>query len=251
MRSAAVMIRALARKPALGAPQFLRRTMSSGTKLWGGRFTGKTDPLMEQFNNSIRFDRRLWDHDIRGSVAYAKALGRCGILAAAEVDSIVSGLAKVRSYCGYVLRARCTAYLAFGRGARRRLPSIFSDKVCDESLVFLHQPHPLCSPSLILQVRAEWAENRFVISSSDEDIHSANERRLTEIIGAVAGKLHTGRRCVSLNARCTFARSLSIHHRRNANAPATTVHLTPSLVAVRLHSFACTFPVVPAAETTR
>lgn len=47
-----------------------------------------------------------------------------------------------------------------------------------------------------LQVRAEWAENRFVISASDEDIHSANERRLTELIGPVAGKLHTGRRCV-------------------------------------------------------
>lgn len=43
-------------------------------------------------------------------------------------------------------------------------------------------------------VEAEWAEDRFVIKSSDEDIHTANERRLTEIIGSeVAGKLHTGR----------------------------------------------------------
>lgn len=57
---------------------------------------------MEQFNNSIRFDRRLWDHDIRGSIAYAKALGRCGILAAAEVDSIVSGLGKVSQPRGYL-----------------------------------------------------------------------------------------------------------------------------------------------------
>jgi argininosuccinate lyase len=38
-------------------------------KLWGGRFTGKTDPLMEEFNASIRFDQRLWAADIQGSQA--------------------------------------------------------------------------------------------------------------------------------------------------------------------------------------
>ncbi|PNH00089.1 Argininosuccinate lyase, partial [Tetrabaena socialis] len=34
-------------------------------KLWGGRFTGKTDPLMEKFNESLPFDKRLWAEDIR------------------------------------------------------------------------------------------------------------------------------------------------------------------------------------------
>lgn len=67
-----------------------------GVKLWGGRFTGKTDPLMERFNNSIAFDKRLWRADIDGSIAYAKALGRCGLLKAGEVTSIVDGLALVR-----------------------------------------------------------------------------------------------------------------------------------------------------------
>lgn len=67
-----------------------------GAKLWGGRFTGATDPLMEQFNNSIGFDKRMWKADITGSIAYAKALGRTGLLSAAEVDSIVTGLGKVR-----------------------------------------------------------------------------------------------------------------------------------------------------------
>ena len=44
------------------------------------------------------------------------------------------------------------------------------------------------------QVALEWAEGSFKIVSSDEDIHTANERRLSEIIGAdIAGKLHTGR----------------------------------------------------------
>lgn len=44
------------------------------------------------------------------------------------------------------------------------------------------------------QVEKEWEEGKFVIDvKSDEDIHTANERRLGEIIGAAAGKLHTGR----------------------------------------------------------
>ena len=44
------------------------------------------------------------------------------------------------------------------------------------------------------QVTEEWKHGKFVIKPSDEDIHTANERRLTEIIGAgIAGKLHTGR----------------------------------------------------------
>lgn len=42
-------------------------------------------------------------------------------------------------------------------------------------------------------VAKEWQEGTFVAQESDEDIHSANERRLTELIGDVGGKLHTGR----------------------------------------------------------
>ena len=43
------------------------------------------------------------------------------------------------------------------------------------------------------QVADEWAAGKFEIKQGDEDIHTANERRLTEIVGAVGGKLHTGR----------------------------------------------------------
>lgn len=43
------------------------------------------------------------------------------------------------------------------------------------------------------EVGREWSEGRFEIKPNDEDIHTANERRLTEIVGSVAGKLHTGR----------------------------------------------------------
>lgn len=42
-------------------------------------------------------------------------------------------------------------------------------------------------------IRKEWEENTFELKPSDEDIHTANERRLTELIGSVGGKLHTGR----------------------------------------------------------
>jgi argininosuccinate lyase len=43
------------------------------------------------------------------------------------------------------------------------------------------------------RVAAEWAAGSFVIKAGDEDIHTANERRLGELIGPVGGKLHTGR----------------------------------------------------------
>jgi argininosuccinate lyase len=50
---------------------------------------------------------------------------------------------------------------------------------------------PSIHPSL--QVAEEWAQGVFEIKQGDEDIHTANERRLTELVGAVGGKLHTGR----------------------------------------------------------
>lgn len=43
------------------------------------------------------------------------------------------------------------------------------------------------------KVGSEWQSDLFEVKQGDEDIHTANERRLTEIIGPVAGKLHTGR----------------------------------------------------------
>ncbi|PRW61120.1 argininosuccinate lyase [Chlorella sorokiniana] len=105
-------------------------------KLWGGRFTGATDPLMEKFNESLPFDRRMWAEDIRGSQAYAKALAKAGVLTQDEADTIVEGLSKVAE---------------------------------------------------------EWAAGTFEVKPGDEDIHTANERRLSELIGATGGKLHTGR----------------------------------------------------------
>lgn len=102
----------------------------------GGRFKGGTDPIMEKFNESISFDKRMWAQDIRGSIAYAKAIQKVNIITEDECNLLITGLEKVYK---------------------------------------------------------EWESNTFTIQPGDEDIHTANERRLTELIGTTGGKLHTGR----------------------------------------------------------
>ncbi len=106
------------------------------SKLWGGRYKGATDELMWAFNASISFDKRLAHVDIKGSIAYARALARAGVLSEEEASALIAGLQ---------------------------------------------------------QVAAEFEQGTFVFAPSDEDIHTAVERRLGELIGPVAGKLHTGR----------------------------------------------------------
>ena len=108
------------------------------THLWGGRFSGQMDAFMARFNASLPFDWRLWDADITGSVAWAKAIARAGLLTEDERDRIVSGLEDLRA-----------------------------EIAADPQAAFA--------------------------GAVDEDIHSYVERRLTEITGPVAGKLHTGR----------------------------------------------------------
>ena len=105
-------------------------------KLWGGRFAKEPNELLWAYNASIDFDRRLYAADIAGSIAYARALERVGVLAATEVAEIVEGLQ---------------------------------------------------------MVLAEFEAGDFAFQPADEDIHTAVERRLIELKGPVAGKLHTGR----------------------------------------------------------
>ncbi len=64
-------------------------------KPWGGRFKEKTSAAVETFTESISFDRRLWRHDIRGSIAHAMMLGRQGIISPKDADSIVKGLSEI------------------------------------------------------------------------------------------------------------------------------------------------------------
>lgn len=105
-------------------------------KLWGGRFSKGVDPIMEKFNASLSYDKRMWKEDIQGSIAYVKGLVGVKIVTEEECQSIISGLKKVEE---------------------------------------------------------EWQGGKFEIKDGDEDIHTANERRLKELIGPVGGKLHTGR----------------------------------------------------------
>jgi len=58
------------------------------TTLWSGRFDGAPDPDAFEFGASFRFDRRLFDEDVTGSIAWARALGRAGVLPLAEADQI-------------------------------------------------------------------------------------------------------------------------------------------------------------------
>ncbi len=104
--------------------------------LWGGRFSEPSDDELRALNDSIAFDRALYAEDIEGSIVYARALARAGVIEQDEADNIVAGLR---------------------------------------------------------QVMQEFDADAFELQAGDEDIHTAVERRLTELIGDVGGKLHTGR----------------------------------------------------------
>jgi argininosuccinate lyase len=104
--------------------------------LWGGRFTQSLDLLAWALNSSLPVDQRMAFQDVEGSIAWAAAIHKAGILTDEEHASISTGLDTVRN---------------------------------------------------------EFASGEFIFQPSDEDIHTAVERRLSELIGAAAGKLHTGR----------------------------------------------------------
>ncbi|HMQ32962.1 MAG TPA: argininosuccinate lyase [Chloroflexaceae bacterium] len=105
-------------------------------RLWGGRFEEPTAEVMRRFQDSFRFDARLAEVDIAGSIAWANALEEAGLISVEECETLEQGLNLVRM---------------------------------------------------------EFADGRFVSVEGDEDIHTAVERRLGELVGEVALKLHTGR----------------------------------------------------------
>lgn len=105
-------------------------------KLWSGRFSKTVNPQVERFTASISFDKRLYPHDIQGSLAHVQMLAKRKIITSSESRKIIRGLNSI-----------------------------------------LRELH----------------SNKFKFKHEDEDIHMAIERRLHEIIGTVAGKLHTAR----------------------------------------------------------
>ena len=109
---------------------------ASNKKPWGGRFEAPTDKLVEAFNASVDFDKRLVLEDIAGSRAHVTMLGATGILEPSETAAILEGLEKVL---------------------------------------------------------AEVEDGIFPWRVELEDVHMNVETRLRELIGPVAGKLHTAR----------------------------------------------------------
>jgi len=65
-------------------------------KAWGGVFDEATDRRVEGFTESVSFDRRLYAHDIAGSVAHAQMLARVGLITAEECRQIEQALEEIR-----------------------------------------------------------------------------------------------------------------------------------------------------------
>ena len=76
------------------------------TNLWSGRFSTEPDPTAFQFGSSFRFDKRLFEDDVNGSLAWVEALGKAGVLSADDVRKIAAVLnelvARARTDAGFV-----------------------------------------------------------------------------------------------------------------------------------------------------
>jgi argininosuccinate lyase len=66
-----------------------------GEKLWGGRFKSDTDKIVDSFNASIHFDKRLYKEDIEVSMAYSRMLGKQGIISKDEAATILNALKEI------------------------------------------------------------------------------------------------------------------------------------------------------------
>lgn len=63
-----------------------------GKKLWGGRFSKKTDPLVEDFTRSIQYDRKIVLEDILGSLSHVEILAECKYLSREEALKLIKEL---------------------------------------------------------------------------------------------------------------------------------------------------------------
>ncbi|HKQ53080.1 MAG TPA: lyase family protein, partial [Pyrinomonadaceae bacterium] len=69
--------------------------MAETTNLWGGRFSGGTDERFAEFNRSFGFDRKLFEADVRASVAHCDGLLGAGVLTNEEAARIKDGLKRI------------------------------------------------------------------------------------------------------------------------------------------------------------
>ncbi len=66
--------------------------MTETKNLWGGRFTESADETFAEFNNSFKFDRKLFEADVRASIAHCEGLFQAGVLTRPESERIKNGL---------------------------------------------------------------------------------------------------------------------------------------------------------------
>ena len=66
-------------------------------KLWGGRFKTAEDSFMDKFNSSFNIDQRLWEQDIKGSIAHVSMLSKCHILSSDEAEKIIKALEQIHA----------------------------------------------------------------------------------------------------------------------------------------------------------
>ena len=64
-------------------------------QLWKGRFKKELAKETNDFNSSIKFDKRMFEEDIKGSIAHATMLGAAGIIERSESEKIVQGLSEI------------------------------------------------------------------------------------------------------------------------------------------------------------
>ncbi|MEK7822451.1 MAG: argininosuccinate lyase [Planctomycetota bacterium] len=69
--------------------------MEDAKKPWAGRFEKPTEPSVEDFTESISFDKQLYKYDIQGSIAHATMLAACGLLTEEEKEAIILGLKEI------------------------------------------------------------------------------------------------------------------------------------------------------------
>jgi argininosuccinate lyase len=142
-------------------------------KLWGGRFESEPSQLLRRFNDSFAFDLELFEEDVEGSIAWAEALARAGVLTDGEASTIVAGLRRIHA-----------PHPAFGH------PLPMGEGQQPRHVTPLPAGEGGASPSVSEgehRVRGEQVAEKF------EDVHSYVESKLYEEVGDLAGKLHTGR----------------------------------------------------------
>ncbi len=96
-------------------------------KLWGGRFQKSTDKKVDDFNSSIRFDKRMYKQDIKGSIAHSKMLAKQGIIPKEDGEKIAAGLREILEE----IEAGKVEFLIDAEDIHMNIEKLLTDKIGD------------------------------------------------------------------------------------------------------------------------